>query len=632
VLVFGHGAVVRVASALAPGQLIFLTNEKTKKEVVCQVVKSKNYGTASGYIELEFTEPAPGFWGMRFPADRIAPAPAASIAPRAAAPVVPVAPKVTPPPAPVATKPAVPLAPALLASKPAIVPLPPSIAKPQPPKPPSPVSTVTPTHVPPALVPSSPILPPPPAAAIPAPNSALPRHDFAGDISAIFSGPAAPAAASLPLATPEHQTTPKLADPTSEQLKQQASRLQQQLSSLLFAQAPAATPALPSGPTPISSETVQKLLELSPAPVEHKPEIRRDPKPSPPPIKLVASSRATDEEVKIPSWLAPLSAENTAVVTESAPAVASPVVSDSFPAYTESPERSLSSLVEEAPHRSHSVVFGGQLLGETASGSADLSTSGSNKGLLFGIAAAVLLAAGGGYWYMQHSANPPAVPAPVQSAYAPPATSVPAATGDLISKSEPVAASNPVKPAPISATPVPSTPAPTAVAPSKAPNVEPRNALPVEPPKKPALGDVHLAAPVVSRNANGSQAADSDPLLESNVSASNSEPIGGLAGAHPDGPAAPIVIGGDVKPAQLLKSVPPVYPQMARTQRVAGSVRIDALIDATGKVTTMKVLSGPVLLHQAAMDAVRQWKYQPAQLDGNPTSMHLTVTVQFRLQ
>src|SRR5215471_5096572 len=41
VLVFGHGAVIRVSAALAPGQLIFLTNEKTKKEVVCQVVKSK---------------------------------------------------------------------------------------------------------------------------------------------------------------------------------------------------------------------------------------------------------------------------------------------------------------------------------------------------------------------------------------------------------------------------------------------------------------------------------------------------------------------------------------------------------------------------------------------------------------
>src|SRR6202040_4245246 len=96
VLIFGSGAVIRLASSVAPGQLLFLTNEKTKKEVVCQVVKSKNYRNVSGYVELEFTESVVGFWGMRFPGDRIgspapAPAPVASL-PSAAKPnpVVPV--------------------------------------------------------------------------------------------------------------------------------------------------------------------------------------------------------------------------------------------------------------------------------------------------------------------------------------------------------------------------------------------------------------------------------------------------------------------------------------------------------------------------------------------------------------
>src|SRR6202521_4487962 len=71
VLVFGGGAVIRLASSVTAGQLLFLTNEKTKKEVVCQVVKSKNYRNVSGYVELEFTESVVGFWGMRFPGDRI---------------------------------------------------------------------------------------------------------------------------------------------------------------------------------------------------------------------------------------------------------------------------------------------------------------------------------------------------------------------------------------------------------------------------------------------------------------------------------------------------------------------------------------------------------------------------------
>ena len=82
----------------------------------------------------------------------------------------------------------------------------------------------------------------------------------------------------------------------------------------------------------------------------------------------------------------------------------------------------------------------------------------------------------------------------------------------------------------------------------------------------------------------------------------------------------------------MITSVPPVYPALAKTQHVSGGVTIDALIDASGRVTTMKVISGPTLLQQAAMDALKQWKYQPATLNGTAVPMHLTVTIQFRLQ
>jgi len=71
---------------------------------------------------------------------------------------------------------------------------------------------------------------------------------------------------------------------------------------------------------------------------------------------------------------------------------------------------------------------------------------------------------------------------------------------------------------------------------------------------------------------------------------------------------------------------------LAKSQHVSGNVLVDALIDDTGRVTSMSVVSGPTLLHQAAMDALKQWKYQPASLDGKPVPMHLTVTIRFRLQ
>src|SRR5262245_26644702 len=65
VLVFGSGAVIRLAAAVGPGQLLFVTNEKSKQEVVCQVVKTKQNGNGVGYVELKFTEATTDFWGIR---------------------------------------------------------------------------------------------------------------------------------------------------------------------------------------------------------------------------------------------------------------------------------------------------------------------------------------------------------------------------------------------------------------------------------------------------------------------------------------------------------------------------------------------------------------------------------------
>src|SRR6202022_1233173 len=101
---------------------------------------------------------------------------------------------------------------------------------------------------------------------------------------------------------------------------------------------------------------------------------------------------------------------------------------------------------------------------------------------------------------------------------------------------------------------------------------------------------------------------------------SNGEGLASMAADRAKGPAAPLAVGGYVKQAQLIKSVPPIYPPMHKSQHVVGDVKSDELIDAKGNVSSMKVLSGPTLLHQAALAAVKQWHYQPAELDGKPTS------------
>jgi protein TonB len=157
-------------------------------------------------------------------------------------------------------------------------------------------------------------------------------------------------------------------------------------------------------------------------------------------------------------------------------------------------------------------------------------------------------------------------------------------------------------------------------------------------PKKPALGEVRLASPKVNRRASSqeSAAAELGLALNGDQIAPGSDSLGGelVAGSvkEPTAPAAPPAVGGDVNPAKMISSVPPVYSSLARTQHVSGDVKIDALIDVNGRVTAMKVISGPTLLHQAAMDALHQWKYKPATLDGKPVPMHLMVTLQFRLQ
>jgi periplasmic protein TonB len=68
VLVFERGGVIRLAAAVTPGQLLFLTNEESKREVVTQVIRKRTYRPTECYVELEFTETVPGFWGTEFSA------------------------------------------------------------------------------------------------------------------------------------------------------------------------------------------------------------------------------------------------------------------------------------------------------------------------------------------------------------------------------------------------------------------------------------------------------------------------------------------------------------------------------------------------------------------------------------
>src|SRR6266478_3029771 len=164
-----------------------------------------------------------------------------------------------------------------------------------------------------------------------------------------------------------------------------------------------------------------------------------------------------------------------------------------------------------------------------------------------------------------------------------------------------------------------------------------REQPPPAPAKPKASGQFALVAPKASSAEANDLAAkapsDAAPALPGEVPASLETPISGIVTNRPI--PVPVagspVVGGEVQVARLIKSVPPTYPALAKSNHVAEDVTMDALVDPAGNVTGVKVISGPTLLQEAAMAALRQWKYEPARLDGRPVSFHLNVTVKFRI-
>ncbi|MEZ5403158.1 MAG: energy transducer TonB [Bryobacteraceae bacterium] len=93
----------------------------------------------------------------------------------------------------------------------------------------------------------------------------------------------------------------------------------------------------------------------------------------------------------------------------------------------------------------------------------------------------------------------------------------------------------------------------------------------------------------------------------------------------------PVMVGGGVKPPEIVHSVQPIYPPLARQARIQGVVRVQAIITRDGTVRSLRLLNGHPLLAPAAMDAVRQWRYRATLLNGTPVEVILQVDVNFTL-
>jgi TonB family protein len=165
------------------------------------------------------------------------------------------------------------------------------------------------------------------------------------------------------------------------------------------------------------------------------------------------------------------------------------------------------------------------------------------------------------------------------------------------------------------------------------PGGQPRITATPQPTRRPSMAIGKLSAPVAKTSDVGTSVEAPVVAGQINGLADSSTLGNGLNGEAPR-PSAPIVpthTGGQIQPAKPLTTVAPTYPLNATGRHIEGVVTIDAGLDSTGRVISMKVLSGPPELRQAAMNALLKWKYQPAMLDGQAIGSDTVVNLNFHL-
>jgi TonB family protein len=331
------------------------------------------------------------------------------------------------------------------------------------------------------------------------------------------------------------------------------------------------------------------------------------------------------------------------------PAVESNLAAKVPPAEIEETETALPGVFAAAETSEEPLLFSAMDRKEKASG-------GSKK--IFAIAAVAMITIAGAYYYVsEHSenapafvqkfVNKPAAPAPAQNqipvqSHAPasvqPAVSAPtigtpssqASDSETTSPQVESTETGAVAPRPV----LEAKPSAGKTTSTVTPNTKPGNSAPA--PENKIL-TVAKPAPGVK-----SSAADSENVPPPNPSALGvgsgiaDQEIAGIASSA--GATMPkVATSGAIKISQgvtqglLIKKVDPNYPQSAKQMHIQGTVQLEANIGKNGGVTNVKSLSGDAGLARAAIDAVKQWKYKPYTLNGEPVEIQTQITVNFKL-
>ena len=522
-IVFPEGGVLRMATSVASGQMLVLTNQKSRQDVICRVVKVRTFSDSQSYVEVEFTRAQPAYWGVSFASH--------SQASDSIAPIRP------------------------------------------------PIKTL-----------SDPL---------PGGHTAAPAEPPAPELIENIADLHETKHARLPLPAPPKPQSPFASIGTHEKIQPSAAATTPHMA--------ARKPAVP----PVVGESIS----TKPAPIQ-------------------VSERVPAGTVANLNSLADL--DDVTAAAKAAPS------SDSFGIRLDSKLESAS-----AEPRQNSLLIAASI-------------------------ALLLAAAAGGAWYFHSHFAKPVVPASagsaghtvqnaVQNSHTPVAPAIrqealrqsPSGSagsdpgnGTLNTSANPGTGNSgggthsPVNPASEatnksaeqSHAPVESS-VPTLAAPTPAPA---RNAAAGS-----LLSDAAMKAHPLSSQRSISSPGDAPVLSVESGSAHDAGGLGSIgsskvavppppAAATPQGQAA-VHVGGAIKQPKLIHSVLPVYPLAARQANIQGDVVIDTRIAPNGSVSNMKVVSGPTMLRQAALEALRRWRYQPSELDGKPAAVQILVTIRFRL-
>lgn len=129
-----------------------------------------------------------------------------------------------------------------------------------------------------------------------------------------------------------------------------------------------------------------------------------------------------------------------------------------------------------------------------------------------------------------------------------------------------------------------------------------------------------------SRSAERSQGTGAG--LSTSVGMTMTGAAGGIVTSSPDG-LAPVRVGGSIRQPAKLVDAKPAYPETARQAGISGVVILEIVIDTDGAVKQARVLRSVPLLDAAAVETVKQWRFEPTLLNGNPVPVIMTVTVNF---